>query len=116
MKQHQFILLGTIFLFFVGCSTSVKVLSAWRSEDAQKMEGRNILVIARTADSGIRADFETSIANKLRSKGYRATESFTRFPKMNPDKEMTEEREKFIKEILGYEGYDAICVNLLKYY
>tara|TARA_B100000497_G_scaffold25937_1_gene30583 strand:+ start:3048 stop:3743 length:696 start_codon:yes stop_codon:yes gene_type:complete len=116
MKQHQFILLGTIFLFFVGCSTSVKVLSAWRSEDAQKMEGRNILVIARTADSGIRADFETSIANKLRSKGYKATESFTRFPKMNPDKEMTEEREKFIKEILGYEGYDAICVNVLKDY
>ena len=35
---------------------------------------------------------------------------------MNPDKEMTEEREKFIKEILGYEGYDAICVNVLKDY
>ena len=116
MKKNQFILLGMILLFFVSCNTSVKVLSAWRSEDGHKMKERNILVIARTADSEVRADFETSIANKLRSKGYKATESFTRFPKMNPDKEMTEEREKFIKEILGYEGYDAVCINVLKEY
>ena len=110
MKKNQFILVGMILLLFVSCNTSVKVLSAWRSEDGHKMKERNILVIARTADSEVRADFETSIANKLRSKGYKATESFTRFPKMDPDKEMTEEREKFIIRLFRYEK-----INIVKY-
>ena len=88
-----------ILLLFVSCNTSIKVLSAWRSEDGHKMKERNILVIARTADSGVRADFETSIANKLRSKGYKATESFTRFPKMDP---YTTTDRKYVLETLFY--------------
>ena len=101
----------------VGCNTKVKVLSAWKSPTAgEELKEKNILVIARTADAGVREDFETSIANKLRSLGYKATESFTRFPKMDPDKEMTEEREKLIRDIFGYEGYDSVCISVLKDY
>ena len=32
-----------ILLLFVSCNTSVKVLSAWRSEDGHKMKERNII-------------------------------------------------------------------------
>ena len=38
MKKNQFILVGMILLLFVSCNTSVKVLSAWRSEDGHKMK------------------------------------------------------------------------------
>lgn len=116
MKRNQYLLIAFVLLLFVGCNTTVKVLSAWKSEDAHKMDDRNILVIARTGDAGVRADFETSIANKLRGAGYKATESFTRFPKMNPDKEKTEEQQKLTLDILGYEGYDAVCISVLKDY
>ncbi|MFK5983183.1 MAG: hypothetical protein QM499_09735 [Flavobacteriaceae bacterium] len=113
MKNIAYLIIA---LVLTSCGTSVDVLSAWKSKDANELKERNILVIARTADAGIRADFETSIANKLRAAGYKATESFTRFPKMDPDKEMTEERQKLIRDILGYEGYDAVCINVLKDY
>lgn len=116
MKIINFIAFAFVLTIFTSCHTTVDVLSAWKSKEASELKGRNILVIARTADIGVRADFETSIANKLRAKGYKATESFTRFPKMNPDKEMTEEREKLIRDILGYEGYDAVCISVLKDY
>jgi len=105
-----------IALFITSCATKVEVLSAWKSKEANELKERNILVIARTADAGVRADFESSIANKLRAAGFKATESFTRFPKMNPDKEMTEERKKLLRDIFGYEGYDAVCISVLKDY
>ena len=117
MKKINYLVFTLVLALFTSCNTQVKVLSAWKSPDAGKeLKGRNILVIARTADPVVRADFETSIANKLRAAGYRATESFTRFPKMNPDKEMTEERQKLIRDIFGYEGYDAVCISVLKDY
>jgi hypothetical protein len=116
MKRNHYLLITVVLLMLTGCNTTVKVLSAWKSKDAHKMDDRNILVIARTADVGVRADFETSIANRLRSAGYKATESFTRFPKMDPDKEKTEEQQKLTLDILGYEGYDAVCISVLKDY
>jgi hypothetical protein len=116
MKRNHYLLIAIVLLMFSGCNTSVKVLSAWKSKDIDKMSDRNILVIARTSDPEIRADFESSIANKLRSAGYKATESFTRFPKMDHDEEMTEEKRKLTLDIFGYEGYDAICISVLKDY
>lgn len=117
MKNLNYIIITLVLALFTGCNTQVKVLSAWKGENAKEdLKDRNILVIARTADAGVRADFETSIANKLRAAGYKATESFTRFPKMNPDQEMTEERQKLIRDIFGYEGYDAVSISVLKDY
>jgi len=113
MKNIAYLIIA---LVLTSCGTTVDVLSAWKSKDASELKDRNILVIARTADINVRADFETSIANKLRAAGYKATESFTRFPKMDPDKEMTEERQKLIRDIFGYEGYDAVCISVLKDY
>ena len=117
MKKTNYLIFALILTLFAGCNTKVKVLSAWKSPTAKEdLKERNILVIARTADAGVRADFETSIANRLRAAGYKATESFTRFPKMNHDKEMTEEKQKLIRDIFGYEGYDAVCISVLKDY
>ncbi|MCF6306557.1 MAG: hypothetical protein L3J09_01230 [Flavobacteriaceae bacterium] len=113
MKNIAYLIIA---LVLTSCNTTVDVLSVWKSKDVNELKGRNILVIARTADPVIRADFETSIANKFRAAGYKATESFTRFPKLDPDKEMTEERQKLIRDIFGYEGYDAVCISVLKDY
>ncbi len=116
MKRNHYVFLSSFLLIFISCSTSVKVLSAWKSADADAINDRNILVIARTANKEAQIEFETSIANKLRATGLRATESFMLFPKMTPDKPMTEEREKLIRDIFGYEGYDAVSISVLKDY
>lgn len=115
MKKIYFVFLSLTFLLLSSCA-SVKVLNSWKSEDANNIKERNILVIARTSNMGARVAFEKSIADQLRRRGLKATESFTKFPKLNPDLEMNEEREKLIRDILGYEGFDAVCISVIKDY
>ena len=61
MKRNHYLLIAIVLLMFAGCNSSIKVLSAWKSKDIDKMKDRNILVIARTSDIEVRADFESSI-------------------------------------------------------
>lgn len=102
-------------LLFQSCS-SVKVLNSWKAESdsINEFKKKNVLVIARTADDNARMAFEREIAEQLRAKGIKATESFTKAPKIYPNKEITEERVAFIKEIIGYEGFDAVIITVIK--
>ncbi|MEM9680136.1 MAG: hypothetical protein AAF901_07405, partial [Bacteroidota bacterium] len=47
---------------------------------------------------------------------YNATASFTKFPKLNPDEKMTEEKMKTIRGILDAEGFNGIVLTVLKDY
>jgi len=113
-------IIGSILVVFLvfslqSCS-GVKVLNAWKGdkEAVESFKEKNILVIARTADNGSRLPFEMEIANNLRAKGFKATESFKKVPKLHPEREMTEERRKLIQDILGYEGYNGIVITTIK--
>lgn len=102
-------------LLLQSCST-VKVVNSWKA-DSDKVEAfkkKNVLVIARTSDNNARIAFEREIAAQLRAKGIKATESYTKAPKIYPNKEITEERVAFIKEIMGYEGFDAVVITVIK--
>lgn len=110
----------SIFIFSLvvaiqSCST-VKVLDSWKSDNLSSLKDKNILVVARTDNNKARMAFEESIANELRSKGVKATESFKKFPKLNPDKKPTEERQQMIKTILESEGYNGVVLSVVKDY
>ena len=109
-------ILVTFVVFSLQSCGGVKVLNAWKGDkDAIKsFKEKNILVIARTADNGSRLPFEIEIANRLRSKGFKATESFKKVPKLHPEREMTEERRKLIQTLLGTEGYNGIVITTIK--
>lgn len=98
------------------CSSGVKVINAWKGdqETISSFKEKNILVIARTADNGSRIPFEIQIADRLRSKGFKATESFKKVPKLHPEKEMTEERRTLIQTLLAAEGYNGIVITTIK--
>ena len=102
-------------LIFNNCS-STKVLDAWKAEESvvDIFKTKNILVIARTANNQARIAFETEIANNLRSKGLNATESFTKAPKIYPNKEMSEERMELIKSLMKSEGFNAVVLTVIK--
>lgn len=114
VKNPQITLLVLLFLF-QSCS-SVKVLNSWKADNGrvEEFKKKNILVIARTADDNARIAFEREIADQLRSKGIKATESYTKAPKIYPNKEITEERVAFIKELMGYEGFNAVVITVIK--
>jgi len=114
MKKSIYLIASlTIILFFNSCS-SVKVLDSWKSDNVKSINDKNIIVIARTQDKQARIAFENEIVKQLTARGMNATASFTKFPKLTPNKEVTEERREMIKTILRNEGFNAVVLTVVK--
>ena len=110
------LLIIVISAFIVQSCSSIKVLDAWRGDEAniEKFKEKNVLVIARTANDHARIAFEEQIALQLRAKGIKATESFKKAPKIYPNKEISEERVALIKSLLASEGFTGIVLTAIK--
>ena len=116
IMHHKIAILAILsILLFQSCS-SVKVVNAWKTEQSNldEFKKKNILVIARTNNDQARIAFEMEIANQLRAKGFKATESYTKAPKIYPNKEMSEERMAFIKSLMDSEGFDGVVITVVK--
>ena len=116
MKKNLTLLVLLAFSFVFQNCGSVKVRDSWTGEEdtVAKFKKKNILVLARTADNTSRIAFEEALANELRAEGYKATESFKKFPKIYTNKEITEERIAFVQSILDSEGYNGIVIVAVK--
>jgi len=95
------------------CS-SVKVLNSWKADNVNSINNKNFIVIARTDNTQARIAFENEITNQLRAKGMSATSSFTKFPKLNPDKKVTEEKSAMIISMLQREGFNGVVLTVIK--
>lgn len=100
---------------FQSCS-SVKVLDTWKvdKEKVESFKEQKILVIGRMADDLLRVTFENQITDKLNAKGYKATASFSKFPKVHKEFEMTEERMKMMRSMIDSEGYTGVVITTVK--
>lgn len=116
MKINHLIVLGIVAVFTLQNCSSTKVVDAWKAEEAviDKFKEKNILVIARTANNQARLAFEIAMADELRQKGIKVTESYTKAPKIYPNREMSEERVALIKSLLDSEGFNAVVLTVIK--
>lgn len=112
-KSISLILILTVIILLNACS-SVKVLDSWKVDNIDSMNFKNILVIARTDNNQGRVIFEEEIANQLRAKGMKATESYTKFPQLNPDEKISEEKRETIITLLKNEGFNAVVLTVVK--
>lgn len=103
----------TLILSFSSCS-SVKVVNSWQSDKVETIKPKNILVIARTANDKIRVDYENEISKQLRAKNLKVTESYKKFPKLDPNNKLTEEKVNSIKKMFQEEGFNAVVISVLK--
>ncbi|MFH6767202.1 hypothetical protein V8G56_00520 [Gaetbulibacter aquiaggeris] len=114
MKKTIYSIMGlTTLLVFNSCS-SVKVLDSWKAENVSSINDKNIIVIARTENNQARIAFENEIVNQLTAKGLKATASFTKFPKLNPDEKVSEDKQEQIKNLLINEGFNAVVLTVIK--
>ena len=114
MKKTIYSIMGlTTLLVFNSCS-SVKVLDSWKAENVSSINDKNIIVIARTENNQARIAFENEIVNQLTAKGLKATASFTKFPKLNPDEKVSEDKREQIKNLLINEGFNAVVLTVIK--
>lgn len=116
MKKSIYLILSLVVLMIVSACSTVKVLDHWKADGDRNIQKNNILVIARTENTQARIAFENEIVSQLSAKGMKATASFTKFPKFNPDEKMTEDRKKLIKTMIESEGFDAVVITVLKDY
>ncbi|MCZ6595598.1 MAG: hypothetical protein O6943_11895 [Bacteroidetes bacterium] len=114
MKRSIYLILSLTVILLLSACSSVKVLDAWKTDNVTAFKDNNILVIARTSNKSARIAFEEEIANALRARGMKATESFTRFPNMKPNEKVTEDKRNMIMDILNYEGYNGIVLTVIK--
>ena len=111
----QIVLVLAIALFLQNCS-SIKVIDAWKAEQSvvDLFKEKNVLVIARTSNNPARYAFEKEIANKLRERGIKATESYSKAPKIYPNKEISGERLELIRSLMKSEGFNAVVLTVIK--
>lgn len=102
-----------IFLALSACSTA-KVLNSWKSDNVADVRDNNMLVIARTNNKSARIAFESEIVKELTEKGIKATASFEKIPKLNPDKEITEQEQENIKKVLLDSGFNGVVLTVVK--
>ena len=116
MKKSIYLVLSLTVILLLNSCSSVKVLSSWKADNVDTIRDKNILVLARTQNKQARIAFENEIVAQLTAEGMKATASFTKFPKLNPDEEVTEERQHMIREILDNEGFNGVVVTVVKDY
>ena len=114
-NNYHFILLALAFIFFQSCSSS-KVLDAWKADPSvvDLFKKKSVLVIARAANDDARYAFEKEIADALRQRGIKATESYNYAPKIHPHREMSEERLTLLKTMMKSEGLNAVVLTVIK--
>jgi len=114
MKKSINLIASLLLILFLSSCSSVKVLDAWKADTVDSVKDNKILVIARTQNKQGRIAFENEIVKQLTASGMNATASFTKFPKLTPNKEVTEEKREMIKTILHDEGFNAVVLTVVK--
>lgn len=114
MKKSQLLL--SIFIIAIvlsGCG-GVKVSDSWKADEIGNIVNENILVMARTDDMVSRQRFEQEIADRFRSSGIKATESYKKFPGLKHNVKRTEAEIDQAIQIIKNEGFKGIVLTVLK--
>ncbi len=106
-------MITAVVLIAASCS-GIKVVDSWKADEIGSLANEKILVIARSDDMVGRQRFEQEIAERLRSGGIDATESYKKFPAMKHNNEMTEEQISQRIQIIKNEGYVGVVLTVLK--
>lgn len=114
MKKFIYTHLVLISVLMLSACSSVNVLNSWKADNLSDVRDNNILVIARTANTSARIAFENEISKDLIARNIKATPSYTKYPKLNPDREITAENENEIKDLLKKDGFNGVVLTVVK--
>lgn len=114
MKKSFYLIFSLTVLLTLNSCSSVKVLNSWKADNISAIKDNNLLVIARTDNLSARTAFENEIVKQLSDRGIKATASFTKFPKLNPDEKIDESKQEMIKAMLKKDGFNGVVLTVIK--
>ena len=97
-------------ILFMGCA-SPKLISSWKSPDADTYQVYKVLVVGMTQDEEVRNAFETRLRDALRDKGFEAERSLELFDKEFTTSEKTGGDLDEVEQSLLAKGFDAILLT-----
>lgn len=116
MKNFYFYPFALLLCISIQNCSSVKVLDSWKSNDIESIKENSFLVVARTNNNQARITFEDEIVKQMKSNGYNATSSFSKFGSMKPNDPKTDENQKKLVELLKSEGFSGVVLTVMKDY
>nr|WP_298994564.1 hypothetical protein [uncultured Allomuricauda sp.] len=106
----KYFVITIVAVLFAGCA-SPKLVSSWKSPDADSYAVYKVLVVGMTQDEEVRTVFETRLRDALRAKGFEAERSMELFDKEFTTSEKTEADLNEVEQRLLSEGFDAILLT-----
>ncbi len=113
MKKTSPLILILTALLLTSCS-SFKIIKTYKSETANEMQNKKILVVGRSTKKDVRVAYEDAITKKLVSSGYNATASYKKYPDFKPNTKVSDDQKQHIRAILEKDGYNGVVLTLLK--
>lgn len=113
-KRMKLVSMFLLAIAFYSCGPSIKVTSTWAAPDAAAMRSETFLVIARLDDLASRQLFEQAIVSKMKEEGINATSSYSKYPKIKQNKELSEAEINTIVNTFKKDGFDAIVLTVVK--
>jgi hypothetical protein len=111
MKRIALVMSG-VALLLASCSSSTKVTSSWKANNAGNVNYQKVLVLGimnKDGDRAMKETMENQLANQLKSSGINAVPASSEFP---PDV-FNNVREKRALKMLHNKGYDAVMTIVL---
>ena len=85
-SKLKYLGLFTVVVLLSSCST-VKITDTWKDTNAMDLKEHKMIVVSVSDNDTSRMRFEKDMVQSLNTEGYRAVESFTKFPEISPSKE-----------------------------
>ncbi|MEM8845963.1 MAG: hypothetical protein AAGD17_02565 [Bacteroidota bacterium] len=104
------LIIPLVSLLFVGCA-SPKLISSWKSPEADSYQVYRVLVVGMTQDVEVRTAFETQLRDALINEGFEAERSMELFDKEFTASEKTEADLDEVEQSLLAKGFDAILLT-----
>ena len=115
MKNTKLLFVFAILMTtLLACSSSFEIADKWKNDNFSTLKGQKVLVIYKTENMVTKQRFEQDLAEKLRSVGVDATESYKAFPK-HMHKQVRDEAEMAdVVKMITDAGYHGVVLTALK--
>ncbi len=115
MKKQFLLYINIVALYTLSsCVSTVTVLDAWKSNKADTLRDKKILVIAVSESNEGRSAFEEEITRQLTKKHVEASTSYMKFPILNAKRTLSKEDKKEFVAKINKMGFNAIIVTVVK--
>ena len=118
MKQKLFCLNGRLIFHLIllsivtGCSSPLRVLDYWTSNDFKDYRAMNFLVICHADTSEYGIEIESHIVHRLRKKNINAGESYKIFPSLSLSNSIEEVKRN--RDSIKNSGYNGLIFTSVK--